>query len=174
VVPGSPVLRPLVRLVTAHPDSTARSTQAELMVPVPPMNSARNDAMPHYRANRRRRGSGTGTQPRRELRLRMPARAEQRRGLPPHRASASPLSPAASARRSPPPPPPRRRPSTAVAPQLDTPRDEVVRRALAWSAEAGLSASPVAIVAALDAHNTFAEETFAELLAALGLTIESE
>jgi hypothetical protein len=60
------------------------------------------------------------------------------------------------------------------APELDTPRDEVVRRALAWSAEAGLAASQAALVAALDAHNTFAEETFEELLAALGLTVGSE
>ena len=57
--------------------------------------------------------------------------------------------------------------------ELDTARDEVVRRALAWSAEAGLQASQAGLLAALDAHDTFAEETFDELLAALGLTIGS-
>lgn len=55
------------------------------------------------------------------------------------------------------------------APPLTTPRDEVVRQALAWSAEAGLTASENAVRAVLDANNTFAEETFDELLAALGL-----
>ncbi len=55
------------------------------------------------------------------------------------------------------------------APPLTTSRDEVVRQALAWSAEAGLPASEGALRSALDAHNTFAEETFDELLAALGL-----
>jgi hypothetical protein len=55
------------------------------------------------------------------------------------------------------------------APPLTTSPDEVVRQALAWSAEAGLTASEGALRAALQAHNTFAEETLDELLAALGL-----
>ncbi|WP_027341553.1 hypothetical protein [Hamadaea tsunoensis] len=55
------------------------------------------------------------------------------------------------------------------APPLGTSRDEVVGQALAWSAEAGLTASETALRAALDAHHTLAEETFDELLAALGI-----
>lgn len=55
------------------------------------------------------------------------------------------------------------------APALDTPRDDLVRQAQAWSAQAGLTASESALRTAFDAHNTFAEETFNQLLAALGV-----
>ncbi|MFK3982372.1 hypothetical protein ACI2K4_18570 [Micromonospora sp. NPDC050397] len=55
------------------------------------------------------------------------------------------------------------------APPLEHPVDEVVRRALAWSAEAGVTASGAALGAAFGAHNDTAEETLDELLAALGL-----
>ncbi|GAA2525861.1 hypothetical protein [Winogradskya humida] len=63
-------------------------------------------------------------------------------------------------------------PDTAAefgAPELDQSADEVLMRALAWSAEAGLVPDPEAVRALLTAHNTFAEETLGELLAALGI-----
>src|SRR5215468_3240853 len=41
------------------------------------------------------------------------------------------------------------------APPLGTPLEEVVRQALAWSAEAGLVGSESAVRVALEAHNTF-------------------
>jgi hypothetical protein len=55
------------------------------------------------------------------------------------------------------------------APELEQSDDEILRQALAWSAEAGLTAGGDALRAALGAKNVFAEETFDELLAALGL-----
>src|SRR5690349_10213310 len=55
------------------------------------------------------------------------------------------------------------------APELASPPDEVAERGLAWAAEAGLSADGVAVRAALEAKNVFAEETFDELLGALGI-----
>jgi hypothetical protein len=58
------------------------------------------------------------------------------------------------------------------APPLEHSVDEVVRRALAWSAEAGLTPSTAALSAAFTVHNAFAEETLDELLDALGLTSE--
>jgi hypothetical protein len=56
------------------------------------------------------------------------------------------------------------------APPLPHSPDEITELAVAWSAEAGLRADPEAVRAALTAKNTFAEETFTELLAALGLS----
>jgi hypothetical protein len=56
------------------------------------------------------------------------------------------------------------------APELPETADEVVRLALAWSAEAGLTADRDALVTVLEAENTFAEDTYAELLDALGVT----
>jgi hypothetical protein len=55
------------------------------------------------------------------------------------------------------------------APPLLHPVDEVIHRALAWSAEAGLTSSSAALSAAFAAHNVFAEETLGELLEALGV-----
>ena len=55
------------------------------------------------------------------------------------------------------------------APELSQTPDEVIGQAQAWSAEAGLTADPEALRAALEAHNVFAEETFDELLDALGV-----
>ncbi|GIE74981.1 hypothetical protein Aph02nite_09310 [Actinoplanes philippinensis] len=56
------------------------------------------------------------------------------------------------------------------APELPHSPDEIVDLAVAWSAEAGLDADPETVRAALNAENTFAEETFAGLLAALGIS----
>ncbi|BEL08522.1 hypothetical protein Q0Z83_067130 [Actinoplanes sichuanensis] len=56
------------------------------------------------------------------------------------------------------------------APPLPHSPDEIVELAVAWSTEAGLVADPEAVRAALTAKNTFAEETFTELLAALGIS----
>ncbi|WP_433794677.1 hypothetical protein [Actinoplanes sp. CA-252034] len=56
------------------------------------------------------------------------------------------------------------------APALPHSLDEMVDLAVAWSAEAGLDADPETVRAALNAENTFAEETFAGLLAALGIS----
>jgi hypothetical protein len=55
------------------------------------------------------------------------------------------------------------------APPLEHPVEEIARRAAAWSEEAGLTSSPDAITGALTADNVFVEETFSELLSALGL-----
>jgi hypothetical protein len=44
-----------------------------------------------------------------------------------------------------------------------------LEHALAWAAEAGLTADGEAVRTALDATNVFAEETFHELLEALGI-----
>ncbi|MEV4630667.1 hypothetical protein AB0J90_30825 [Micromonospora sp. NPDC049523] len=56
------------------------------------------------------------------------------------------------------------------APPIAQPLDEVVRRALAWSAEAHLTASESAIGGAFVAQNVFVEDTLDELLDALGIT----
>jgi len=56
------------------------------------------------------------------------------------------------------------------APELPHTVDEVTGLALAWSAEAGLTADPAAVRTALGAKNVFAEETFDELLVALGVS----
>ncbi len=56
------------------------------------------------------------------------------------------------------------------APPLRHTPDEIADLAVAWSAEAGLSADPEALRAVLTAKNTFAEETFTELLTALGVS----
>ena len=45
----------------------------------------------------------------------------------------------------------------------------MVAAALAWAADAGLTTDGEAVRAALEATNVFAEETFHELLAALGI-----
>ena len=55
------------------------------------------------------------------------------------------------------------------APELAHTADEVTEQGLAWAAEAGLPADGAAVRAALDAENVFAEETFDELLVALGV-----
>ena len=55
------------------------------------------------------------------------------------------------------------------APELEQTPDEVVAAALAWAAEAGLTADDTAVRTALEATNVLAEETFHELLVALGL-----
>ncbi|MFC7549589.1 hypothetical protein [Plantactinospora sp. GCM10030261] len=55
------------------------------------------------------------------------------------------------------------------APPAPYPLDEVLRRAVAWSVEAGLTSSTVALEKALTGRNVFVEDTFAELLGALGL-----
>ena len=55
------------------------------------------------------------------------------------------------------------------APELGQTPAEVFEQALAWAAEAGLTADGEAVRTALDATNVFAEETFYELLAALGI-----
>jgi hypothetical protein len=55
------------------------------------------------------------------------------------------------------------------APPLAHPVQETVSLAVTWSSEAGLTPSPEAINAALTGHNVFAEESFDELLKALGL-----
>jgi hypothetical protein len=56
------------------------------------------------------------------------------------------------------------------APELPATAEEVIGEAQAWSIEAGLTADPEALRAALEAHNVFAEETFDELLDALGVS----
>lgn len=56
------------------------------------------------------------------------------------------------------------------APPMEQPLDEVVRRALSWSAEAHLTSSESAIGAAFDAQNVFVEDTLEKLLNALGIT----
>ena len=56
------------------------------------------------------------------------------------------------------------------APELPQTADAVVELAGAWSAEAGLPFDPVAFRAALEGHNTFAEDTFRELLEGLGIS----
>jgi hypothetical protein len=55
------------------------------------------------------------------------------------------------------------------APELELGTAEIVERAMAWAAEAGLDADAGAVEAALGATGTFAEETFGTLLDALGL-----
>jgi hypothetical protein len=55
------------------------------------------------------------------------------------------------------------------APALPQTADEVIRLALAWSAEAGLSPDRDALAETLDAKNISAEDTYDELLAALGI-----
>ncbi|MFI1993129.1 hypothetical protein [Actinoplanes sp. NPDC020271] len=55
------------------------------------------------------------------------------------------------------------------APELELDTPEIVVRAVAWAAEAGLSVDAGAVEAALSAKNVFVEETFDELLAALGI-----
>ncbi|PZF97166.1 hypothetical protein C1I93_12610 [Micromonospora endophytica] len=59
------------------------------------------------------------------------------------------------------------------APSPPYPRDEVLQRATAWAVEADLTATATALEAALDNQNVFVEDTFAELLDALGLTSPS-
>ncbi|MEV4280629.1 hypothetical protein [Actinoplanes xinjiangensis] len=56
------------------------------------------------------------------------------------------------------------------APPLPHSPDEIVELATTWSAEAGLHADRDAVRAALTAKNTFAEETFTDLLTGLGIT----
>lgn len=56
------------------------------------------------------------------------------------------------------------------APELPQTVDEVVGQAQAWSAEAGLTSSAVAVRTAIEGHNVFAEETFYELVGALGIS----
>ena len=55
------------------------------------------------------------------------------------------------------------------APDLGQTTAEVTEQALAWAAEAGLTADGEAVRTALEATNVLAEETFDELLAALGI-----
>lgn len=55
------------------------------------------------------------------------------------------------------------------APELEQSPDEVLAAALAWATEAGLTTDGEAVRTALDAKNVFAEETFHELLQALGV-----
>ena len=55
------------------------------------------------------------------------------------------------------------------APELEQTPAEVVEAALTWATEAGLTANGEAVQEALDASNVFAEETFHELLQALGV-----
>lgn len=57
------------------------------------------------------------------------------------------------------------------APELAHTTDEVTGLALAWAVEAGLPADGAAVRAALEAENVFAEETFDELLVALGIRV---
>lgn len=56
------------------------------------------------------------------------------------------------------------------APPLPESIDESVAKAIAWSAEAGLSASAAGLAEVLEASNTFVEDTLDELLGALGVT----
>ena len=56
------------------------------------------------------------------------------------------------------------------APELPQTPDAVAELARGWSAEAGLTFDPVAFRAALEGHNTFAEDTFHELLEGLGIS----
>jgi hypothetical protein len=63
-------------------------------------------------------------------------------------------------------------PETAAefgAPDLDQPADEVTRQAVAWSAEAGLTADAEAVRAVLGVHQVFVEDTLVDLLDALGV-----
>ena len=55
------------------------------------------------------------------------------------------------------------------APALDQSEEEITRQALAWAAEAGLAAERGALRDVLEATSTFAEDTFDELLGALGI-----
>lgn len=55
------------------------------------------------------------------------------------------------------------------APELAHTAEEVTGLALAWAGEAGLPADGAAVRAVLEAENVFAEETFDELLVALGI-----
>lgn len=55
------------------------------------------------------------------------------------------------------------------APALEQSDDEVLRQALAWSADAGLAASRGELREVLELTNVFAEDTFDELLQALGI-----
>lgn len=55
------------------------------------------------------------------------------------------------------------------APELAHSADEVAGLASAWAGEAGLRADGAAVRAVLEAENVFAEETFDELLVALGI-----
>ena len=55
---------------------------------------------------------------------------------------------------------------------LDAPGGEpAARQVVAWAAEAGLDASPEAVLAILDGHRVFAEELFYDLLAVLGIRV---
>jgi len=55
------------------------------------------------------------------------------------------------------------------APALSQTPDEVVRAALEWSSQAGLTASADAVRRVLAAHYVEAEDTFDELVTALGV-----
>ncbi|WP_199510881.1 hypothetical protein [Nucisporomicrobium flavum] len=55
------------------------------------------------------------------------------------------------------------------APPLSMPPDEVLRAAVSWAAEAGLSADADAVREALGAHHVEAEEAFEDLITALGV-----
>lgn len=59
------------------------------------------------------------------------------------------------------------------APALTQTPAEVLRAALTWSAEAGLIADPQGVEEALTMHSVFAEETFDELVTALGVPVQS-
>jgi hypothetical protein len=56
------------------------------------------------------------------------------------------------------------------APRLDRSPDELVAQMVAWAVEAGRTPSEAGLRDALTVHNVFAEDTFAELLDALGIT----
>jgi hypothetical protein len=55
------------------------------------------------------------------------------------------------------------------APSLSQSAGEAVEQALAWSAEAGLTADPAGVRTALSTRNTFVEEALTQLLTALGI-----
>ncbi|UQU67630.1 hypothetical protein COUCH_15730 [Couchioplanes caeruleus] len=55
------------------------------------------------------------------------------------------------------------------APPLSMTPDEVLRAAISWAAEAGLTADAVAVREALEAHHVEAEEAFEDLITALGV-----
>ncbi len=55
------------------------------------------------------------------------------------------------------------------APALTHPPDELLRQVLEWAAKAELAPDPQAVAAALGARHTFVGETWAGLLAALGI-----
>lgn len=57
------------------------------------------------------------------------------------------------------------------APPLDQTPAEIVAQAVAWVAEAGFTVEPAAVKAALDARNTFAEDTLLDLLKVLGIAV---